>query len=75
MEDNRCLGVGLLGGRELVSESGRGPELYTIRKFLAELCTMLAGTLLQRWEDRYFGPLVRCPADYRNVSGPADWKK
>ncbi len=21
------------------------------------------------------GPLVRCPADYRNVSGPADWKK
>ncbi len=29
----------------------------------------------QRWADRYFGPLVRCPADYRNVSGPADWKK
>ncbi len=21
------------------------------------------------------GPLIRCPADYRNVSGPADWKK
>ncbi len=20
-------------------------------------------------------PLVRCPADFRNVSGPADWKK
>jgi hypothetical protein len=30
---------------------------------------------IQRWADRYFGPLVRCPADYRNVSGPADWKK
>jgi hypothetical protein len=29
----------------------------------------------QRWADRYFGPLVRCPADYRNVGGPADWKK
>jgi hypothetical protein len=29
----------------------------------------------QRWADRYFGPLIRCPADYRNVSGPADWKK
>ncbi len=32
-------------------------------------------TSQQRWADRYFGPLVRCPADYRNVSGPADWKK
>jgi hypothetical protein len=21
------------------------------------------------------GPLVRCPADYRKVSGQADWKK
>jgi hypothetical protein len=29
----------------------------------------------QRWADRYFGPLVRCLADYRHVSGPADWKK
>jgi hypothetical protein len=23
----------------------------------------------QRWAVRYFGLLVRCPADYRNVSG------
>ncbi len=30
---------------------------------------------IQRRADRYFGPLVRCPAEYRNVSGPADWKK
>jgi hypothetical protein len=27
----------------------------------------------QRWADRYFGPLVRCPVDYRYDSGPADW--
>ncbi len=30
----------------------------------------------QRWADCYFGPLVRCPADYRNVSrsAPADYR-
>ncbi len=38
------------------------------------VCNMF-GSIDQRWADRYFGPLVRCPADYRNVSGPADWKK
>jgi hypothetical protein len=30
--------------------------------------------LVKRWADRYFRPLVRCPADYRNDSGPADCK-
>jgi hypothetical protein len=24
---------------------------------------------IQRWADHYFGLLIRCPADYRNVSG------
>ncbi len=33
---------------------------------------MVLKTILQRWADCYFGPLVCCPADYLNVSGPAD---
>ncbi len=33
----------------------------------------LIWTISQRWADRYLGPLIRCPADYRNDSDPADW--
>jgi hypothetical protein len=46
-----------------------------IHKTGLDMATAACSTgVYQRWADRYFGPLFRCPADYRNVSGPADWK-